>query len=63
MDDQTIAVIVFGCLMLGALAMFALERRAMARRRADGRDVDVAELILFGSKAGKGEVTVGKPRN
>ena len=42
-----------------ALVMFVLERRAAAKRLAarGGREIDVASLIAFGSKAGEGEVT------
>jgi hypothetical protein len=53
MNTQTIAIAVFGALIVLALTMFALERRAVARRRAEGRDVDVSDLIFFGSAAGK----------
>lgn len=59
MSREMIAVLVFGGLALFALLMFVMERRAVARRKAErgGREVDVADLIAFGSAAGKGEVT------
>lgn len=63
MSETTMAVLAFGALGVGALVMFALERRAVARRKAarGGREIDVADLIFFGSKAGQGKVTVGRP--
>jgi uncharacterized membrane protein len=57
--EKQIAVALLGGLILFALAMFAWERR-QRRRRAEargGREVDVSELIMFGSAAGKGERT------
>lgn len=59
MDTMTIASLVFGALFLGAIALFALERRAVAKRKAarGGREIDVADLIAFGSAAGQGERT------
>jgi hypothetical protein len=54
-----LAWIAFGTLGLGALVMFALERRAAAARlkARGGREVDVSGLIAFGAKAGEGEIT------
>jgi hypothetical protein len=59
MSKEMMAVIAFGALGLGALVMFALEKRAAAKRlkARGGREVDVASLIFFGSKAGEGEIT------
>ena len=59
MSHVTIAFIVFGALAAGALIMFALERRAVAKRKAarGGREVDISDLIFFGSAAGQGQKT------
>lgn len=59
MSKEMMAVIAFGALCVFALVMYLLERRAAAKRleARGGREVDVASLILFGSKAGEGEVT------
>jgi nitrate reductase gamma subunit len=59
MSKEMMAVIAFGAICLFAVVMLLLERRAAARRlkARGGREVDVASLIFFGSKAGKGEVT------
>jgi hypothetical protein len=59
MSKEMMAVIAFGALCVFALIMFVLERRAAAKRLKErgGRQVDVASLIAFGSKAGLGEVT------
>lgn len=59
MSKEMMAVIAFGAICVFAVAMFVLERRAAARRleARGGREVDVASLIAFGSKAGEGEVT------
>ena len=55
MTDQTIAILVFGALCAFALVMFVLERRAVAKRRAEGRSVDVSDILAFGSKAVTGK--------
>ena len=59
MSKEMGAVLVFGAIAVAALVMFALERRAAARRKAarGGREVDVANLIAFGSAAGEGQKT------
>ena len=59
MSKEMMAVIAFGAICVFAIVMFVLERRAAARRLKErgGREVDVASLIAFGSKAGLGEVT------
>jgi hypothetical protein len=53
------AVLVFGGIIVIALVMFALEQRAAAKRKAarGGREIDVSDLIAFGSKAADGDVT------
>ncbi|QBF33272.1 hypothetical protein [Thalassococcus sp. S3] len=55
MSDQMIAVLVFGALCAGALVMFLLERRAVAKRRAEGREVDISDILFFGSEAVTGK--------
>ncbi len=59
MSKEMAAVLVFGGIAVFALIMFVLERRAVARRKAErgGREIDVASLIAFGSAAGEGERT------
>ena len=49
MSKEMGAVVVFGTIMVGALIMFALERRAAARRKAarGGREIDVSDLIAW----------------
>lgn len=59
MSKEMGAVLVFGAIALGALIMFALERRAAAKRKEarGGREVDVSNLIAFGAAAGEGTKT------
>ena len=59
MSKEMLAILVFGALTLFELLMFVLERRAVARRlkARGGREIDVSNLIFFGSRAGEGEVT------
>ncbi|WP_299628216.1 hypothetical protein [uncultured Tateyamaria sp.] len=59
MSKEMGAVLVFGAIIVGALIMFALERRGAAKRKAarGGREIDVSDLIAFGSAAGQGERT------
>lgn len=59
MDRTSLILLVFGGLVAGALIMFFLERRAVAKRKAarGGREVDVTNLIFFGSEAGEGKKT------
>ena len=47
MSHITGAIIVFGLMALGALILFVLERRGVARRKAarGGREVDVWSLV------------------
>ncbi len=49
-----IAVLVFGAIALIAIVMLVLERRGIAARKAarGGREVDISNLIAFGSAAG-----------
>ncbi|MEO1733604.1 MAG: hypothetical protein AAFR45_08265 [Pseudomonadota bacterium] len=62
MSEQGLAVLVFGAMILGALGFFVLERRGVARRKAarGGREIDVSDLLAFGSEAAQGEKTVLK---
>lgn len=59
MTETTIAILVAGVIVAFALVMFALERRAAAKRleARGGREIDVSNLIAFGSQAGAGEIT------
>jgi len=59
MSKEMGAVLVFGAIIVGALVMFALEQRAAAKRKAarGGREIDVSDLIAFGSAAGEGKRT------
>lgn len=47
MSDEMMAVIVFGAIGVGALVMFVLERRGVARRKAarGGREVDLSNIF------------------
>ena len=51
MERETLAALVFGALCLGVLVMFWLERRAVARRKANGTYVDVSDIMFFGAEA------------
>lgn len=55
MDMRSLAVIVALALLTFALLMFVRERRAVARRKADGTYVDVSDIIAFGSEAVTGK--------
>lgn len=59
MSETAIACLIFGLMALGMLALFVKERIGVARRRAarGGREIDVSNLIFFGSAAGEGEKT------
>ena len=59
MSKEMGAVLVFGILALAALVMLLVERREEAKRleARGGREVDVANLIAFGSAAGEGNKT------
>lgn len=60
MSKEMGAVLVFGAIIVGAVIMFVLEQRAAARRKAarGGREIDVSNLIAFGSQAGEGKKTI-----
>lgn len=57
MSKEMGAVLVFGAIAVAALVMFALERRGVAKRKAarGGREIDVSNLIAFGSAAGEAD--------
>lgn len=59
MSPEMGAVLVFGGMAVFALVMFLFERRGVARRLKErgGREVDVSDLIAFGSEAGEGKKT------
>lgn len=59
MSKEMGAILVFGAIACAALVMFAMERRAAAKRKAarGGREIDVSNLIAFGSAAGEGKKT------
>jgi hypothetical protein len=59
MSKEMLAVIVFGAMMLGALVLLVMTRRAAAQRREarGGREIDVGKLIVLGSAAGEGVKT------
>jgi hypothetical protein len=59
MSKEMLAVIVFGAMILGAIVLLIMTRRAAAQRKAarGGREVDVGKLIVFGSAAGEGVKT------
>lgn len=59
MSHEMTAVLVFGVLVVLALVMLVRERRGIAARKAarGGREVNVSNLIAFGSAAGEGEKT------
>jgi hypothetical protein len=59
MSKEMLAVLVFGAIAVGALVLLVIERRNVAARKAarGGREVDVSDLIAFGSAAGKGKKT------
>ncbi|MCE8009603.1 hypothetical protein [Aestuariivita sp.] len=51
MNETLLAFVVFGALGLGALCMFWMERRAVAKRKAEGTFVDISDIMFFGSEA------------
>lgn len=59
MSKEMGAILVFGAIIVGAIIMFVLEQRGVARRKAarGGREIDVSNLIAFGSAAGEGKKT------
>ena len=60
MSKEMGAVLVFGTIMIIAIVMFVLEQRGVAKRKAarGGREIDVSDLIAFGSAAGEGKKTI-----
>ena len=60
MEREALAVLVFGALCLGVLVMFLLERRAVARRKANGTYVDISDILFFGAEAAN---KANKPRD
>lgn len=61
MSKEMMAVLVFGAIAGIALVMLVIERRGIAKRKEarGGREIDVSDLIAFGSAAGEGKKTVG----
>lgn len=59
MSKEIMAVLVFGVIAAGAIVMLIMERRGIATRKAarGGREVDVSNLIAFGSAAGEAQKT------
>ncbi|WP_187432069.1 hypothetical protein ROLI_025170 [Roseobacter fucihabitans] len=59
MSKEMMAVLVFGGIAAVAVVMLIMERRGIATRKAarGGREVDVSDLIAFGSAAGEAEKT------
>lgn len=59
MSKEMMAVLVFGVIAAGAIVMLIMERRGIATRKAarGGREVDVSNLIAFGSAAGEAQKT------
>lgn len=59
MSHVTAALLVFGGLLACALVMLMIERRGIAQRKAarGGREIDVSNLIAFGSVAAEGKKT------
>ncbi|WP_300031805.1 hypothetical protein [uncultured Roseobacter sp.] len=62
MSKEMMAVVVFGCIAAVAIVMLVIERRGIAARKAarGGREIDVSDLIAFGSAAGEGNSTRGR---
>lgn len=62
MSKEMMAVIGFGVIGAIAIVMLVIERRGIAARKAarGGREVDISNLIAFGSAAGEGKKTQGQ---
>jgi len=60
MSKEMMAVLGFGVIGLVAIVMLVMERRGIAARKAarGGREIDISNLIAFGSAAGEGEKTI-----
>ncbi|WP_295316960.1 hypothetical protein [Roseobacter sp.] len=61
MSKEMMAVLAFGLIAAVAVYMLVKERRGIAERKEarGGREVDVSDLIAFGSAAGEGKKTNG----
>ena len=61
MSKEMMAVVAFGVIGAVALVMLIIERRGIAARKAarGGREIDISNLIAFGSAAGEGQKTAG----
>lgn len=61
MSKEMMAVLAFGLIAAVAVFMLVKERRGIAERKEarGGREVDVSDLIAFGSAAGEGKKTNG----
>lgn len=61
MSEQMLAVLGFGSIGAIAIVLLVLERRGIAKRKAarGGREVDVSNLIAFGSAAGENKRSDG----
>ncbi|MFK7745473.1 MAG: hypothetical protein AB8B47_10490 [Roseobacter sp.] len=59
MSKEMMAVIAFGAIGAVAVVMLLIERRGIAARKAarGGREIDISDLIAFGSAAGEGKKT------
>lgn len=55
MSKEMMAVVVFGVIGAVALIMLIIERKGIASRKAarGGREIDISDLIAFGSAAGE----------
>ena len=51
MTETAMVFLVFGALCAGAVFMFVMERRAVAKRKANGTYVDVSDILFFGTDA------------
>ncbi|MCF6445404.1 hypothetical protein [Nereida sp. MMG025] len=54
--DRTTGALIFGAVVIGfVIVMFIREQRGIARRKEarGGREIDVSDLIAFGSAAGE----------
>lgn len=59
MSKEMMGVIGFGVIGMVAIIMLVIERRGIAKRKEarGGREVDISNLIAFGSAAGDREKT------
>mgnify|MGYP001555685023 CR=1 FL=1 len=60
MSKEMMAVVAFGVIGVVAIIMLVMERRGIAARKAarGGREIDISNLIAFGSAAGEGNKTI-----